>query len=259
MAQRRMFSLSVVDTDKFLDMPQSAQALYFHLGMRADDDGFVSSPKKILKVTGAANDDLKLLIAKNYIIPFDNGVCVITDWKQNNYLQKDRYKETIYSTEKSLLQEEKTGSYTLCIHGGHGLETQGRLGKVSQGKESTGEGIPDATASPPCPYSDIVNLFNSSCISYPKITKLSDARKKAIKARLKQYSLDDFSRLFENAEASVFLKGQNNRNWSATFDWLIADKNMAKVLDGNYDNRENNPQPFSYGGEHGGDKDGLSL
>ena len=96
MANRRMFSLDVVDTDKFLDMPISAQCLYFHFGMHADDDGFISSPKKIVKAVNCSNDDLKILISKEYIIPFDDGVVVITDWKANNYIQKDRYKETRY-------------------------------------------------------------------------------------------------------------------------------------------------------------------
>lgn len=122
-----------------------------------------------------------------------------------------------------------------------------------------GEATPDASASPPCPYSEIISLFNSICVSYPRITRLSDARKKAIKARLNQYSVDDFKRLFELTEASAFLKGSNNRNWSATFDWIIKDGNIAKILDGNYRDRQTTEQPFVYGGEHGGDKDGLSL
>lgn len=83
-------------------------------------------------------------------------------------------------------------------------------------------------------YNTIITMFNSICSSLPSVRSLSDARKKAIKARLKTYTVDDFKTVFENAEASSFLKGQNNKNWNATFDWLIADKNMAKVLDGNY-------------------------
>lgn len=86
-------------------------------------------------------------------------------------------------------------------------------------------------------YKGIVAAFNSICVSFPSVKALSDARKKAIKARLKSYSLDDFRTLFEKAEASSFLKGKNNSNWSATFDWLIKDSNMAKVLDGNYDDK----------------------
>lgn len=86
----------------------------------------------------------------------------------------------------------------------------------------------------------VAALYNSICISYPHVVSLSEARKKAIRARLKAYSLDDFRTLFTKAEASSFLKGANNRNWSANFDWMIKDANMAKVLDGNYDNRTGN-------------------
>ena len=108
MANRRMFSLDVIDTDNFLDMPLSAQGLYFHLGMRADDDGFIASPKKITKSVNASNDDLKLLIAKGYLLPFENGVVVIRHWQQNNYVRGDRYKSTIYQDEKKRLCVENS-------------------------------------------------------------------------------------------------------------------------------------------------------
>lgn len=103
MARRRMFSLDIVDTDNFLDMPSSTQALYFHLGMRADDDGFISSPKRITKTVNCSEDDLKLLIAKRYLIPFESGVVVISDWKINNWIRSDRKQSTRYKYEKSLL------------------------------------------------------------------------------------------------------------------------------------------------------------
>lgn len=104
MANKRMFSLDVVDTDLFLEMPTSSQALYFQLGMRADDDGFVSSPKKIAKISNCGEDDLRLLATKGYIIPFDNGVIVITHWNiNNNKIKGDRYKPSIYKKEKELL------------------------------------------------------------------------------------------------------------------------------------------------------------
>lgn len=92
-------------------------------------------------------------------------------------------------------------------------------------------------------YKGIVAAFNSVCVSFPSVRALSDARKKAIKARLNNYSVEDFKTLFEKAEASSFLKGKNSSNWSATFDWLIKDSNMAKVLDGNYDDRAGSPDP----------------
>ena len=112
MAQRRMFSLQIVDTDAFMDMPLSAQALYFHLGMRADDDGFVSNARRIQKLVGAADDDLKLLIAKRFILVFPSGVIVLKHWKISNYIQKDRYKPTLYREEKATLYLKPDGAYT---------------------------------------------------------------------------------------------------------------------------------------------------
>lgn len=112
MAQRRMFSLQIVDTDAFMDMPLSAQALYFHLGMRADDDGFLSNARRIQKLVGAADDDLKLLILKRFVLTFDSGVIVLKHWKISNYIQKDRYKPTLYREEKATLYLKPDGAYT---------------------------------------------------------------------------------------------------------------------------------------------------
>ena len=113
MAQKRMFSLQIVDTDKFMDMSTGAQALYFHLGMHGDDDGFVSSPKKIARSVGCNDDDLRLLATKGYIIPFESGIIVITDWGINNTLKNDRYHRTVFQAEKALLTTDKSGRYTL--------------------------------------------------------------------------------------------------------------------------------------------------
>lgn len=241
MAERRMFAKTIIDSDAFLDMPLSSQALYFHLSMRADDDGFINNPKKIQRMVGCGDDDLKLLIAKNFIIPFESGIVVIKHWKIHNYIQKDRYKETVYQEEKALLAVKENKSYTLdcrpllppkneCIQDVYSMETQVRLGKDRIGKVSIDKGS-EVTAQ------QIADLFNDTCVSFPKIRSLSSNRKKAIKARLNTYSLDDFIELFRKAEASNFLKGANERNWTASFDWLIKDSNMAKVLEGNYDNK----------------------
>ena len=119
MANKRMFSLSVVDTDKFLEMPLSSRLLYYELGMRADDDGFVGNWKKILLFTGLKEDDMKVLISKNFIIPFESGVIVIKHWRMNNYLQNDRIKPTIYQEEFKKLGLDNNNVYTLdtkCIH-----------------------------------------------------------------------------------------------------------------------------------------------
>lgn len=104
MAQRRMFSLKVIDTDNFLDMSVASRELYFQLGMRADDDGFVSNPRRIMRMLGASDDDLRLLITKKFIIPMStNGVCVVTHWKVNNFIRPDRYEETQFKEEKARL------------------------------------------------------------------------------------------------------------------------------------------------------------
>lgn len=106
-----MFSKTIIDSDTFLDMPLSTQALYFHLSMRADDDGFINNPRKIQRSIGATDDDLKLLIAKQFTIPFESGVVVIKHWRLHNYIQKDRYKPTIYQNEKAQLNVENNGVY----------------------------------------------------------------------------------------------------------------------------------------------------
>ena len=140
MAERRMFAKTIIDSDAFLDMPMSTQALYFHLSMRADDDGFLNNPKKIQRMIGATEDDLKLLIAKNFIIVFDTGVIVIKHWKIHNYIRNDRYKPTVYQEEFKKLDLKDKGSYTLGIPNGYQMETQVRLGKDSIGKVNNKEG-----------------------------------------------------------------------------------------------------------------------
>ena len=127
MAERRMFAKTIIDSDAFLDMPLSAQSLYFHLAMRADDDGFINNPKKIQRMIGASEDDCKLLIAKKFVLVFDTGVIVIRHWKLHNYIQKDRYKPTIYQSERNALETEANGTYTQCIHDVSNMDTQGRL------------------------------------------------------------------------------------------------------------------------------------
>lgn len=183
MAERRMFSKVVIDSDTFLDMPLSAQALYFHLSMRADDDGFVSSPKRIQTYVGASTDDLKILLAKHFLIPFESGVVVIKHWKVHNYIQKDRYKETYYQAEKALLEETpKTKEYTRklnvdtsciqtvsnldtsCIQTGYKLDTQVRDRdrdsieiEIGEDKESAkaDSDEPDGSTPPPLFNSDV--------------------------------------------------------------------------------------------------------
>ena len=140
MANKRMFALDVIDTDRFCEMPVSARLLYYELGMRGDDEGFVQNPKKIMLTTGTTADDLKILAAKGYVILFDSGVLVITHWRQNNFIQKDRFHETTCLAEKAQIQTTDSKIYELlpsgnkldtpCIRTVSDLEAQIRLDKT---------------------------------------------------------------------------------------------------------------------------------
>ena len=141
MAERRMFAKTIIDSDAFLELPISSQALYFHLAMRADDDGFINKPRAIMNMLGVKDDDMKLLITKKFVISFDSGVMVIKHWRIHNYLQKDRYTETKYKFEKASLYLDENKAYstspqepvytldTECIQPVSTLDTQVRLGK----------------------------------------------------------------------------------------------------------------------------------
>ena len=153
MAERRMFSKRIIDSDAFLDMPLSTQALYFHLSMRADDDGFVSNPRRIRTMIGASEDDLKLLIAKRFLLTFESGVVVIKHWRIHNYINPDRYTPTTYVEEKATLTLDDKKAYTEYLHdvvpivvhdvvqSGDKMCTQVRLGKVIDRKGKDKENI----------------------------------------------------------------------------------------------------------------------
>ncbi len=143
MAERRMFAKTIIGSDAFLDMPQSSQALYFHLAMRADDEGFVNNPKSIMRLVGGKDDDIKLLIAKKFIIPFESGVVVIKHWRMHNYIRGDRVHKTKYQKEKALLELDENEAYRIadkCQSSdrqlGDKCHTEDRLGKDRLGKVS---------------------------------------------------------------------------------------------------------------------------
>lgn len=153
MAERRMFAKTIVTSDAFLDMPASTRCLYFLLGMVADDDGFVNNPKSIMRQAGATTDDMNLLIAKRFILTFQSGVVVIKHWCIHNTIQKDRYKETKYLEEKSLLildgnkayTEADSALYPECIQDVSNADTQVRLGKDKLGEVRVGKGNKETT------------------------------------------------------------------------------------------------------------------
>ena len=162
MAERRMFAKTIIDSDAFLDMPMSTQCLYFHLAMRADDEGFLNNPKKVQRMVGASEDDLKILLSKRFILAFESGVIVIKHWKIHNYIRGDRIVKTAYKEERALLDVKENGAYTehracdnqlpdtcpsddsqvpdMCPPDGSKAAAQDRLGEVRIGEVSTGKG-----------------------------------------------------------------------------------------------------------------------
>ena len=201
MADRRMFAKTIIDSDVFLDMPSSSQALYFHLGMRADDEGFINNTKKIQRVVGASDDDLKLLIAKRFVIPFETGIIVIKHWKLHNYIRKDRMKETVYTAEKALLREKENGSYSLCQPTGNQLATncqhrlgKDRLGKVSLDKDSIEDKPPTVF------FNSVIDYLNEKADKNYRAT--SKENRKYIQARFNEgFTLDDFKKVIDNKVA----------------------------------------------------------
>jgi len=188
MAQKRMFSLNVVDTDRFLEMPITSRLLYYELGMRADDDGFVDNWKKILMFTGLKEDDLKILIAKSFIIPFESGVIVIRHWRMNNYLQNDRIKPTIYQEEYNQLNYDKeSGVYNLDTQCIHSID----IDKNSIDKNSIEykENIK---------RNDLVDEFEELWSLYPKKQGKSNALKSYIKARKNNIDFEIIQHGLEN-------------------------------------------------------------
>lgn len=248
MAIRRMFSRVITGSTRFLKMPVSSQNLYFHLGMNADDDGVVEA-FPVMKMIGANEDDLRVLVGKGFItILNDDWVSFINDWLVNNNIRTDRITDSIYKTlllevkpdAKVKKQSNNQVSAKCLTNDGQVSDNMNSnycqedvLGKDRLDKDRLGKSSTDKDKNY-IDYQQIADMYNNTCVSFPRLTKLSDKRKKAIKARLRKYTIDDFQKLFKMAEGSSFLKGQNNRNWSATFDWLITDASMAKVLDGNY-------------------------
>ena len=207
MAKRRMFSKEITESDAFTDMPLSTQSLYFHLGMNADDDGFVNNPKKIQRGIGASNDDLSLLAAKGFIYAFDTGIIVIKHWKINNWIQSDRYTPTKYVEERAMLSLKENKAYTLdknmppelgvysmdteCIQDVSETDTQVRLGKVRLGKVSKDilSGKPDCTE-------EIVAYLNAKIGSSYKAS--SKKTQSLIRARISEgFTVSDFKAVID--------------------------------------------------------------
>lgn len=208
MAERRMMSKSIIKSDTFLDMPATTQNLYFHMLLDADDDGFINAPKSIMRMIGAKEDDMKVLVAKQFVIPFESGVVVIKDWKIHNYIQNDRYKPSTLP-ERDLLNIQKDKTYTLKSDVSR-MDTEciqtvsigkDRLGKVRLGKDRIGKDSIDIL----CHVShDDVDKSHIEIIEYLNVktgSKFKATTKpyiQAIRSRLKEgYTVDDFKTVID--------------------------------------------------------------
>lgn len=227
MAERRMFTQKIIDSDAFLDMPLSTQSLYFHLNMRADDDGFVNNPKKIVRMIGASEDDFRVLIAKNFVLTFESGIIVIKHWKMHNYIQKDRYKPTVYADEKAMLDTKDNGAYTRCIQDGYSLDTQVSKGKSRESIESveaSGNVYGDVNEN------DTVDVDNSVDNSFSFIggelgkgvVLLTDAQQEAL---LDKLGLDAFNHYIDKLSTFIITKGAKVSNhYQTILKWATEDK-----------------------------------
>jgi len=227
MAEKRMFTQKIIDSDAFLDMPLSTQALYFHLNMRADDDGFINNPKRIQRTIGASEDDLKLLIAKRFVICFENGVIVIKHWRMHNTLRKDRYNPTHYQEQLAMLEVKGNNAYTEKECGNHlattwqpngnHLEPQYSIDKYSIDKSSLVEdNIPDSDEpEPPAPDKKPVKHKYGE---YQNVL-LTDDELQKLKT---EYS--DYQQRIENLSSYVASTGKRYKSHYATIrNWARKD------------------------------------
>lgn len=238
MAERRMFAKSVVNSGRFLRMPATSRLLYYDLGMQADDDGVVEA-FAVLRTTGATEEDLQILVTAQFVTVLNEDfVTLINDWKRNNLIKKDRYNPSIYS-ELLLRMNDGTHVEPNWNPNGTHVEPQDRLGKDRLGKDRLDKDAPDgAELLSPVEYQKILEDYNKVCVALPKCTKISESRHRAIAEILNSYGNDDIHRAFELAQESDFLTGRSGKEWKASFDWIMKDANIAKILDGNYSNKK---------------------
>ena len=212
MAQRRMFSKKITETDKFLEMPLSSQALYFHLSMGADDEGFIDRAKTIQRTIGASGDDMKLLIAKGFLIPFESGVVVIRHWRIHNFIQSDRFQKTIHEKEKNQLEYDSSKTARLkapeqWIQNGSKMDPQVRLGKdrleldkniYSQVSDETPTAFEskEEKINLTAKTKEILEYLNSKLNTNYKST--SKKTQSLVRARLNEgYTIDDFKKVID--------------------------------------------------------------
>ena len=281
MAQKRMFDKIITNDDNFLEMPNSTQALYFHLSMNADDDGFVNNWKSIMKITGTKEDDLKILISKSYLIPFDSGILVIKHWRINNYLRGDRYRPTQFQKEFNMLENHENKAYQLksewstigipVVNPDKNRIDKNRIEKNREEENSidsntkmslktdkmslktdnlsSNDSLAIAsttkTENKKEVFNNFLNIYNEECTNLPKCLKITEKRKIAINKCLKEKIGEEvFKQICIKANQSDFLIGENDRNWKADFDFVTRSDKAMQILEGKYENRQKSNNVF---------------
>lgn len=247
-ANKRMFTMHIADSDAFLDMPLSAQALYFHLNMRADDDGFLGNSKRIQRMVGASDDDLKLLIGKKFLLAFENGVIAIKHWRMNNTIQSDRYTPTVYQEEMSMLVLKENKSYT--FNDDFSMETKciqnvsTNIDKdrgIDLGLDSDKDSVMTVSKDTVCQTGESVQriIEHWNTLGFNRVAKItkSSNRYKMLIARLREYSEEDVLVAIDNIKYSSFLRGNNDKGWSIDFEWFVKPNNFIKVFEDKYRDR----------------------
>lgn len=244
MADRRMLTKKVTDDDNFVNLSASAQALYLHLNMGADDDGFCNQISTAMFKAHASVQDLEALLEKRYLLQFENGVIVIKHWRMANALRKDRYTQTAFKDELALLTIKGNGAYTYAkenwLPSGCQLVAnrlpQNRLDKNRVDKDRVEESSSTISNEMVCAtdVARVIEAWNS--LNLTRIVKITPDSQRAqwLNKRLRDYGLDNILLAIENVRNSSFLMGNNRKGWQATFDWFIKPNNFPKVLDGNY-------------------------
>lgn len=235
MAERRMITKKVTDDENFFALSSSAQALYLHLSMSADDDGFCNQISVSMFKAHASVQDLQSLLEKRYIYQFENGVIVIKHWRMANALRKDRYTKTAFQEELARLKLKDNGAYTLIEEDDGcrmvaGCLPQDRLDKVSIGntKENYQKKAEEVAA--------YWNEKAKTCSIRP-MQKLTGKRITALKERLKDYSVEDMKKAIDRIVVSDFCNGKGERGWKADIDFLLRPDTITKILEGKYDNQ----------------------
>lgn len=236
-----MISIKITNDDHFTALSSSAQALYLHLSLNADDDGFCNQVSISMFKAHASVQDLEALIKNRYIFQFENGVVCIKHWRMSNSLRKDRYTPTVFQEEMSKLKLKPNGAYTMASDGCQVVAEclpQIREDKIRIEKNREEEGIltfsTENVRSSQDDMQRVVEAWNS--LNLQSVSKLnpSTERYKQLKARIREYGVDEVLRAIENVRDSKFLRGDNKKGWTITFDWLIKPNNFVKVADGNY-------------------------